>query len=118
MNIELTKKLLETFPALYQTPLGFECDDGWFQIIWDLSEALEREILQISKEERNSYIVKQVKEKYGSLRFYMLAPTNEMLSLIKDAEKKSSKSCEKCGSPGILRGKSWVYTSCDKHIRS
>lgn len=50
MNQELTKKLYDEFPELYrgrnkpttETAMcfGFDCNDGWFQIIYDLSADL------------------------------------------------------------------------------
>ena len=54
MNKENTKRLLEAFPVLYQdyySPMtqtcmcwGFSCGDGWFGIIWNLSEAINAEM--------------------------------------------------------------------------
>ena len=51
MNEELTKRLYDKFPLLYGDKDGqmtttamcwnFECGDGWFDIIWDLSSKLE-----------------------------------------------------------------------------
>jgi len=51
MNEELDKKLVESFPLLYSDRQGsmqatcmcwgFECGDGWFDIVWDLSSKLE-----------------------------------------------------------------------------
>lgn len=42
----------------------------------------------------------QVKEKYGSLRFYMTCATNEMSDLIYQAEEESENTCETCGALG------------------
>jgi len=55
----------------------------------------------------------QVKEKYGSLRFYMTTSTDKMETLINDAETLSYKTCESCGEPGsgCHRG-SWIKTLC------
>ena len=54
MNKELTERLLKRFPVLYQDYYssmthscmcwGFDHDDGWFEIIWQLSLALEEEL--------------------------------------------------------------------------
>jgi hypothetical protein len=55
----------------------------------------------------------QVKEKYGTLRFYMTTETDEMSSLIDEAELKSAVVCEDCGSTGKLRGGGWARTLCD-----
>jgi len=55
----------------------------------------------------------QVKEKYGSLRFYMSSSTEEMEDLITEAEVKSEVICEDCGADGELCSSgSWFRTIC------
>lgn len=54
----------------------------------------------------------QVKEKFGTLRFYMTAETKEMRPIIEEAERKSAVTCEQCGKKGKLRGNGWLYTAC------
>jgi hypothetical protein len=54
----------------------------------------------------------QVKEKFGTLRFYMTHSTEEMSTIIQEAEKKSAKTCETCGKAGKLRGYNWYYNRC------
>jgi hypothetical protein len=56
----------------------------------------------------------QVKEKYGTLRFYMSCETDEITDLISDAEALSSQTCESCGEPAKMRGKFWLEVKCDK----
>lgn len=55
----------------------------------------------------------QVKEKFGSLRFYMHNSTEEMEELISKAEEETSKTCEACGKPGTERSGGWIFTLCD-----
>lgn len=55
----------------------------------------------------------QVKEKYGTLCFYMTSSTDEMEDAISEAEAKSAVTCEDCGQPGVLRGGGWLRTLCD-----
>lgn len=55
----------------------------------------------------------QVKEKFGTLRFYMSCETDEMSELIDRAEELSAKICETCGAPGELRNDGWLRTMCD-----
>lgn len=57
----------------------------------------------------------QVKEKFATLRFYMTSATDEMYDLISKAEARSSKTCEVCGQPGVLRQGGWLQTLCDEH---
>lgn len=126
MKEENDKKLVEAFPLLYrdrnasmQTTAmcwGFSCDDGWFDIIWDLSSKLEPLIQKIHNEHPDiEYLPRasQVKEKFGGLRFYMTSDTDEMYNLIEEAETLSYKTCEGCGNPGKERGTAWITTLCD-----
>ena len=127
MNPKNTELLWNTFPLLYSgkslplteslIPFGFEHGDGWFQIIWDLSEALEKEILALPEDQRGQCKAIQVKEKYATLRYYMTSGTDKMYALINEAELKSEITCEVCGNPGKIRGRSWVYTACDEHTK-
>ena len=126
MNEKLDKKLVDNFPLLYSdrhSPMqstcmcwGFECGDGWFDIIWDLSSRLEPLIKKIMTEEPLLLPPKasQVKEKYGSLRFYMTRGSDEIFHLIERAEELSSKTCEECGDYGEERGGGWIRTLCLK----
>jgi len=56
----------------------------------------------------------QVKEKFGTLSFYMSSATDEMWDLISEAERKSGETCEDCGAPGRRRGGGWIVTLCDE----
>lgn len=124
MDIEKTNKLWEAFPHLYQgkdmgiraslIPFGFECGDGWFDLLWDLSKKLTELIEALPESEREHIYASQVKEKYGELCFYMTTATNEMWDLIEEAEKKSTTICDICGMPGKLREYSgWYSTKCE-----
>lgn len=123
MKKELDKKLCQDFPLLYrdrgaspqQTNMcwGFP-GDGWHPLIRRLSEKLELAISQIPESARHHYRASQVKEKLGVLCFYMSASTDEMDTWIQEAESESERICERCGSPGQLRGTSWLATLCDE----
>lgn len=119
MKSELTDFLNATFPNLFKGRLGrgvcFECDDGWFDIIYSLAHQLEKEIIKLPLEEREGITATQVKEKYGTLRFYMSSETDEMSKFISEAEDKSAVTCETCGDPGEVREHSWIKVLCDKH---
>ena len=117
MNKQNTEKLMKDFPTLYRgytKPLtenlmsfGFECGDGWFQLLYDLSKKLVEIDLELE--------AVQVKEKYGTLRFYVGAATDAAFDLIFAAEEKSSTICEVCGSIlGVKTGPDggWVRTLC------
>ena len=114
MNREHTEYLIKTYPDLYagcfeppsksNMAFGFECGDGWFNIIKDLSEKLEP----------MGVIASQIKEKWGSLRFYVYQGTDEAWDLIDVAEELAEKTCEECGKPGKLRSDhGWLTTQCE-----
>lgn len=56
----------------------------------------------------------QIKEKFGTLRFYMTSYTDEIDKIVTEAEKKSEETCEHCGKPGTLRTEGWLFTLCDE----
>jgi len=64
-----------------------------------------------------SSFVLQVKEKYGTLRFYV--DTDEkILDKIEEIEKESEKICEICGKEGLLRTDlGWWLTLCDEDYK-
>ena len=57
----------------------------------------------------------QVKEKFGSLRFYLTSGTEEMWALTHEFELRSETICQDCGAPGELRNDyHWLSTLCEK----
>lgn len=125
MKEELQKKLVDSFPLLYkQTGLsrspfylfGFETDDGWFDLLWNLSDKLEDILKVIPEEDREDIVVFQVKEKFGGLRFYMSCETTKMSQIISMFESLSFEVCEICGSPGKAQNNNgWISTRCEEH---
>lgn len=86
--------------------------DGWLSLL----EVLIADLDKIGV----AYDVAQIKEKFGTLRFYAeITETTsdtkaaEFWKRIEKAETLSAITCEVCGSPGELRGGSWMRTLCD-----
>jgi len=164
MKQEYDTYLCTTFPKMFvnrykpmtETTMcwGFECGDGWFNIIdtlcWYLhhkyddakeryeylstrlgkpkwgDEVTSKSILvyqddidaakaKMEEEAEKVPTVVQVKEKFGTLRFYVQSATPEQYNYISFAESMSGRTCETCGSPGKLLGRGWVYTACETH---
>jgi hypothetical protein len=118
---------------------GCEVGDGWFEVIRgicrDITEAYEKAGLPVD------IVVDQVKEKFGTLRFYyhpkgydrvihafdslsdgqsirMMPGVSdlhkEIAEIVHKWEKESGNVCEKCGAAGELRKDlRWVLTLCD-----
>jgi len=86
---------------------------GWIDLVLDL----DRKLSYIQPD----YIIYQVKEKFGSLRYYIEysegIPGDIMYDLIRLAESKSSKICQACGEPGDLTfSNKWYATLCEDHV--
>ena len=139
MNEQLDAELCRKYPVLFrdrgarppQTGMvwGFECGDGWFDILDTLCYFLQ----EVCHEHARKIIVEQVKEKYGSLRFYWrwewssetgdigVFPdvlNHHVDALVNMAEALTHYICEMCGATARLRGKTWVVTLCDAHWRT
>lgn len=129
MTPENTQKLFDAFPHLYRgrvktiqessMSFGFDCGDGWFDLLWTLSQKIENAAKEIGLEPQSDVWPEatQVKQKMGMLRFYLDNPTEAMTTLIREAEEGSAKTCEVCGSPGSRVRSSRVKTLCEGHAK-
>lgn len=125
MSPEKDKALVAKYPMIFdpQTPkqvhyemFGFECGDGWFDIIDKLCEELM--VHWELHPDDTPPVAMQVKEKFGTLRFYVDSATDAQYELITRAEHKSESTCEVCGAPGKLDGsRSWIKTLCAEHSK-
>jgi hypothetical protein len=124
MNSENSQRLQSDFPQLYRLqrldPLrldsptlvglwGFECGDGWMDLIYRLGQAISAHTESIGLD----IVATQVKEKFGTLRFYVDGGDEEIFQLIDAAEHESATICELCGAPGTLVMKGWCSTRCE-----
>lgn len=57
----------------------------------------------------------QVKEKFGTLRFYYSGGDDIVSGIERMADSMSAVMCEKCGAPGRSRRGGWIRTLCDTH---
>ena len=174
MKQELDKLLCEKYPKMmvnrnknmHETCMcwGFECGDGWFNILNQLMSQIQHHIdwkekqragaikynemaAQAKagnfdlfeetmkalpndeyKEKRLAEIVAgdfrpvpesipqvtldQVKEKFGTLRFYYQGGDDYISGMVSLAESMTAVTCENCGNPGSCRGGGWVHTYC------
>lgn len=123
MKAELDAALVRDFPLLYSDRnaapqatcmcWGFECGDGWEPLIRALSAKLEAAIAALPEADQPNYKAMQVKEKFGTLRFYLTMGSDEMFAACDEAEAHSAETCEGCGQLGKRRGGGWIVTECD-----
>lgn len=122
MSPELDELLCQRYPLIFSDRhrsieescmgRGFECDDGWFDIIDVLCERIQ---FLIDHNNIPQVVARQVKEKRGTLRFYIGGGDDEIRGMIYMAEAMSGRICELCGRPGRLSQNS-VMTRCQKHF--
>jgi hypothetical protein len=174
MKQELDKLLCEKYPkmmvnrnkSMMETCMcwGFECGDGWFNILDQLMSSIQHhidwkekqrkwaidynematqakagnfELFEETmkaqpndeyKEKRLGEIVAgdfravpesipqvtldQVKEKFGTLRFYYSGGDDVIDGMVRMAESMTEVTCEGCGNIGERRGGGWIHTYC------
>jgi hypothetical protein len=81
------------------------------------AEEVEKSRLDMEEEAAKVPTAVQVKEKFGGLRFYVQAATDEHYNYITFAESMSYKTCEVCGAPGKRYTDGWHQTLCDVHAK-
>lgn len=63
-----------------------------------------------------NYRIEQIKEKYGSLRWYDARTTHKIQEIISKYEEISSRTCINCGAPATWISNGWISPYCDKCI--
>ncbi len=86
----------ESLSCMYR---GFECGDGWFDLIDTLCHLI---VSKVKERSMPPVTVKQVKEKFGSLRFYFRGGNENTFELRRIAEDQSAHTCELCGQLGKI----------------
>ena len=136
MKRELDEQLCKNYPKMMvnrNLPMtetcmcwGFECGDGWFNILDQLMGNIQHHIdwKQEQKEKYNrgegctQVTLDQVKEKFGTLRFYYSGGDDVVDGMVRMAESMSSVTCEECGKPGTSTGGGWIKTVCVEHAEA
>jgi hypothetical protein len=133
MKQELDALLCEKYPKMMvnrHKPMtetcmywGFDCGDGWFTILDQLMGNIQHHIDWKNRKEEvvPQVTLDQVKEKFGTLRFYYTGGDDYIAGLVSMAESMSGVTCEGCGAQaktnwpkaenGGIGG--WVRTICE-----
>ena len=127
MKVELQNELFEKYPKIFrqkdlpmnQTAMcwGIEPGDGWFNIIDMLCLQIQWYIEHNLPEDQIKGNIQveatQVKEKFGTLRFYYHGGDEFIHGLVSMAEGMSGRTCEECGNPGTQNSTGWIKTQCE-----
>ena len=124
-----TKKLYEAFPSLYRgrdkSPQessmywGFQCEDSWFDLIWNISQAIEDEARDrgLKPQSKKWPEATQVKQKFGTLRFGLVNYSDTTDVLTHKTRLASENICDVCGAlaSSVDNARRWCQTLCGKH---
>ena len=125
MSPKLEQKLLEKYPKIFNVEnvdsrlpfpmFGIECDDGWYDLLDTLCGAIQWHLDHNAGVGAVQVVVHQIKEKFGTLRFYEEGGDAVTGAYVNLAEQMSGRICEVCGNRGVLRGGGWIRALCDTH---
>lgn len=108
-RIDIAKK----YRKLFNTCKFIECDMGWDSILDNLCGSIQEYVK--SNPMVKDFDITQVKEKFGTLRFYTNYSDDYIDGMIHFAEFLSSKTCETCGVTSCVKLErigGWVKTIC------
>jgi hypothetical protein len=89
---------------------------GYHNIEDRMKETLDRGLIPV-RDIVPQVVAEQVKEKFGTLRFYYRGGDDYIRGLVSMAESMSAVTCEVCGGLGEQRGNGWISTLCDEHAK-
>ena len=129
---EFSKKMETTYPRMFSAPYGgFAVGRGWWPLLEKLCATIQSHIdwandtraaRLISNPYNNTIpdaveqvVVQQVKEKFGTLRFYYDGGDEFIHGAVWLAENMTGHLCEECGGLGTRRQGGWIRTLCDQH---
>lgn len=115
MKAELNEQLKSKYPKIltggrFRT---FELGDGWYEL---LDEALGKIQARVDESGCQQVVADQIKEKFGTLRFYKSGGDSTCREFITEAEGKSAKTCDTCGKAGGMVRGSWIRVACPDHV--
>ena len=116
---EFAKRMEERFPKMFAEPYGgFCCGEGWWPIIESLCSNIQHYLNWKNKESEivPQVIVRQVKEKFGGLRFYYDGGDDRINGMVRVAESWADHTCEDCGNKATRQTTGWIKNVCNVHF--
>ena len=116
--LEAQKRLEEKFPKMFSGKYGgLEIGPGWVSLVELLCTYIQghADWEQKRNPDFQQVTVEQIKEKFGTLRFYYSGGDEYVSGLVSLAEGMSAHICEVCGNNGKLIKGSWLKTRCKEH---
>lgn len=115
MEVFDNQVLLALHPALLRDIDTIDCGDGWFGLLDALCTRLQ---FHTDHGDGPQVRVVQVKEKFGTLRFYVDDADRFQRGMIDLAQALSARTCEVCGAPGQVNSRGGAFAArCLVHAR-
>lgn len=112
---KFAREMEERFPKMFSGKYGgFAVGPGWWNLLKHLCHTIQNHIDQ--NKDCPQVVVSQIKEKFGSLRFYYDGGDSFVDGAVSLAESMAGGLCEECGAPGKRTRGGWVRTLCDFHL--
>ena len=124
MRKKLETQLFHKYPLILQEhgcadsgmSRGIECGDGWFSLIDTLYASLPFDVNQNALPQ---VVARQLKEKFGGLRFYFRGGSEYSRGMVAMATAFSQNICDQCGRPGVCAAsQDGIATRCAGHMLS
>lgn len=112
LDKKIYKPSLPTYTKFDEIPEGWRKAFG-LQMCEDIREAL---LCEGGKELLESYYILQIKEKYGTLRWYDECAPKSVHDIIYKYENLSYHTCINCGKPATKLSTGWISPYCDDCI--
>lgn len=111
---EMQEYFPKVFPKIFAGKYGgIAVGKGWFDLLNSACTLIQSHLDW--KPDVKQVTAEQVKEKFGSLRFYVQGGDDYTNGIIAMAEQMSGKLCEECGAPGERGGTGWISVLCPTH---
>jgi hypothetical protein len=113
-----TKRMEAQFPKMFENKYGgFACGQGWWPLLEQLCGTIQHHIDWKEKQGNPipQVVIEQIKEKFGTLRFYYQGGDEYISGAVSFAENLTDQLCEDCGGIGKRRSGGWIRTLCDVH---
>jgi len=92
---------------------------GGLRWYYDIHGNKEYTINKIERHISRIFYKHRLGRQFNALRDFRqkiyITPKEIIYNIVRKAEEESYKTCEICGAPGVLRGRGWMYVSCEEH---
>jgi hypothetical protein len=108
--------ILSRWPYMFDGKnIGLSVSPGWQSVFFDLCVAVDAVLPhELKAGGGEGFHWTQLKEKFGSARWYMKGATSEAAELIRAGQDKTCHTCLRCGAPGTMRTTDgWWRVLCD-----